>query len=161
VHLPQPPRKSSHLSALFYLLFIYFLNDFFNRVCGHFLPRPREFKNTKKALLLEHTWAHQVWLFFLRFFSPPSVVLLDFFVSRFWAFRKKGSLKTRLKKPRNLFLSRQKSTHSLTYVTSPPFFSWRPLLLTWQAHRNTRTSWATSAQAPRSVTRSPRRAYMT
>jgi hypothetical protein len=35
--------------------------------------------------------------FFPPFFSP-SVVLLDFFISRFWAFRNKGSSKTRLKK---------------------------------------------------------------
>jgi hypothetical protein len=58
-------------------------------------------------------------------FFSPSVVLFDFFLSRFWAFRNKGSSKTRLKKSRENLLSSQKK-QLLTYVAFF-FFSRRPL----------------------------------
>jgi hypothetical protein len=73
VHLPQPPKKSSHL--LYFIL-----------VCFYFLCR---------------------------------FCCVDFFVSRFWAFRNKGGSKTRLKNRRNFSAAAKKSTHSLTSFFSP------------------------------------------
>jgi hypothetical protein len=75
-------------------------------------------------------WAHhkKCGFFFLRFFFfPPSVVSFDFFYRVFWAFRNKGSSKTRFKKIPRKSPPLPKKRHLLTYVAfflfrGPPCF---------------------------------------
>jgi hypothetical protein len=60
-----------------------------------------------------------MWLFYLRFFFLPCFFCSIYCNRVFWAFRNTRSLKTRLKKSRKTFRSRQKKNHALTSL----FFS--------------------------------------
>jgi hypothetical protein len=77
---------SSHLFSLPRL----FCSVFFYRAFKCFLTT--EFKNAVKAFSKKvHLGSSQkMWLLFPPLFFSPSVVLLDFLLSRFWAFLNKG-----------------------------------------------------------------------
>jgi hypothetical protein len=84
-----------------YFIFIFIFIDFFNALFGRFVTK--EFKNTKKNFFRRKSiGAHhkKIWLFFRPFFFFFFLPQLfgSIFLSRFWAFRNKGSSKTRLKK---------------------------------------------------------------
>jgi hypothetical protein len=98
VHLPQPPNKSSYLLTSFYCLFYCLL--FIYRVSGRFVTRgvQKHRKKTFRATMFPKTNPSALitghLLFSLRVFflllASPSVVLLGFVLSCFWACRKKG-----------------------------------------------------------------------
>jgi hypothetical protein len=99
VHLPQRWKKSGYLITYFIFIFIFIVIFIFYRFLFEALFSKKSiWVITKNAF------------FFLRFFSSSSVVLLDFFLSRFWAFRNKGSweFKNAIKKSHENLLSFQK-----------------------------------------------------
>jgi hypothetical protein len=102
---------------LFLFLFLFFM-DFCKAFFGRFVTRgvqKHEKKNRKNlsGLITKNAG------FFPPFFFPPLPRLFCsiFCLSRFWAFRNKGSSKTRLKKSRENLLSFQKK-----YLLTSLFF---------------------------------------
>jgi hypothetical protein len=97
--------KKKVVTYSFFLFFpSIFLNAFFGRFVTRGVKKHGKFvQNNPSGLITKNVF------FFVRFLSfSPSVVWFDFCLSRFWAFRNKGSSKTRLKKSRENLLSSQK-----------------------------------------------------
>jgi hypothetical protein len=77
----------------YFILFLFFIYFFLRAFFGRFVTRGVQ-KHEKTFFSKKSIGSSQeMRLFFPPFFSP-SVVLFDFFLSRFWAFRDKGSSKT-------------------------------------------------------------------
>jgi hypothetical protein len=108
VHLPRHQKKSSYLLHFFYQ-FVY--RVFLGVLCqGEFKnAKTKVSKKNPSGLITKNAAFFPPFFFFIlpRLFG-------SIFLSRFWAFRNKGSSKTRLKKSREFFRSRQKKYLLLT-----------------------------------------------
>jgi hypothetical protein len=81
-YICRSPKKQVVILFIFIFILLYFYRVFGRFVARGLLPKKKQHLGSSQ----------KVRLFFP---SPRPVVLLDFFLSRFWAFRDKWSSKTR------------------------------------------------------------------
>jgi hypothetical protein len=111
VHLPQLQKKKV-VAIIGYFIFFSFIFSyrFFHRVTGRFV--------TRGVQQSDNTFFRKnpSWLI-----TKNAVVSRDEFSSRFWAFRNKGSSKTRLKKIAGIFPQLPKKVPTgVTFFPPPP-----------------------------------------
>jgi hypothetical protein len=115
----SPEKKVVTYFILF--LFLFFI-DFFNRVFGRFVTRGVQKHDKKNRKNPSGLITKNAAFFYSVFFFTLGCFARFFFNRVFWAFRNKGSSKTRLKKSWKYFRSRQKKYLVLTYHRIRHFF---------------------------------------